>query len=29
VKKHNVKTHESTIKTAAPRGALRVLFDLV
>ena len=29
MKKPDIKTNESTIKTAAPRGALRVLFDLV
>ena len=27
--KDDLKTNESTIKTAAPRGALRVLCDLV
>ena len=29
VKKDHIKTNESTIKTAAPRGALRVFCDYV
>ena len=28
-KKYHIKTHESTIKTAAPRGALRVFGGLI
>ena len=28
-KKHHTKTNESTIKTAAPRGALRVFYNYV
>ena len=28
-KKHDIKTNESTIKTAAPSGALRLFCDLV